>query len=137
MSFQNFFSSKISNDIGAADTSIVVDTAPSATSGRMTLEARNSTQREIIKYTGLAGNTLTGVTRGQGGTSAKSHLKGALIQMNATAEDLQDLYDAFASFSASANDWRTLVGTLTSVTNNGNGNLDLLFNTTDLTPRLS
>lgn len=130
MGFQNFYSSKISNDIGAGDVTITVDNAPTSTSGRMTLEARNSTQREIIKYTGLAGNVLTGVTRGQGGTTAKAHLKGALIQQNATGEDLQDLYDAFASFAASANDWRTLVPACTAVTALGNRSYRLTFAST-------
>jgi len=130
MAYQNFFSSKITNDIGAGDTTIIVDNAPTSTSGRMVLEARNTTQREIIKYTGLSGNTLTGVTRGQGGTSAKSHVAGALIQQNATAEDLQDLYDAFASFSVSSNDWRTLVPAVTGVTANGNRSYDITFAST-------
>jgi len=103
----------------------------------MVLEARNTTQREIIKYTGLSGNTLTGVTRGQGGTSAKSHVAGALIQQNATAEDLQDLYDAFGSFAATNNDWRTLVATLNTVTYNGNRSYDMVFNGVDLTGVLS
>jgi len=130
MPYQNFYSSKITNDIGAGDTTIIVDNAPTSTSGRMVLEARNTTQREIIKYTGLSGNTLTGVTRGQGGTTAKSHVAGALIQQNATAEDLQDLYDAFASFSVSANDWRTLVPAVTGVVANGNRSYDITFAST-------
>lgn len=129
MAFLNFFASKISNDIGAADTSIVVDTAPTATSGRFVLEARNPTQREIIKYTGVSGNTLTGVTRGQGGTTAKAHVKGSLIEMNLTAEDVQDLYDAFQSFAASNNDWRSLVPTVSSVTDLGNRSVQVVFNT--------
>jgi len=137
MGYQNFYSSKITNDIGAGDTTIIVDNAPTSTSGRMVLEARNTTQREIIKYTGVSGNTLTGVTRGQGGTTAKSHVAGALIQQNATAEDLQDLYDAFGSFAATNNDWRTLVATLNTVTYNGNRSYTCTFNSNDLTSTLS
>ncbi len=109
MAYQNFFATKLYTDIGAADTTITLETVPTATSGRLVLEARNATQREIIKYTGVAGNTITGVTRGQGGTTAKSHLKNALVEMNATAQDLQDVVDAFNSFAASTNDWRSLV----------------------------
>lgn len=131
MGYQNFYASKLTNDIGAADTSIVVDTAPTATSGRMTLEARNSTQKEIIRYTNVSGNTLTGVTRGEGGTSAKSHLRGALIEQNATAEDFQDLYDAFDSFAAENNDWRTIAGNpVLSCTYNGNRSYDITFTST-------
>lgn len=137
MAFQNFYSSKISTDIGAGDNTITVDSAPTATSGRMVLESRNPTQREIIKYTGVAGDTLTGVTRGEGGTSAKNHTKGALIQQNATAEDLQDLYDAFGSFAATNNDWRTLVDPVGSVAYNGNRSYNMVFNGVDLTSILS
>lgn len=100
MSYQNFFAAKLYTDIGAGDNTITLDTAPTATSGRMVLEARNPTQREIIKYTGVSGNQLTGVTRGQGGTTAKSHLKNALIEMNLTSEDIQDLYDQWTAFIA-------------------------------------
>ncbi len=136
MGYQNFYATKLTNAIGAADTSIVVDQAPTATSGRLVLEARNPTQREIIKYTDVAGNTLTGVTRGQGGTTAKSHLKGALVEMNATGEDLQDILDAFASFTASNNDWRAMINLPNVVTYNGNNNYTLQFNGVDLRPTI-
>lgn len=120
MGYQNFFATKLAADVGASDTVMTLETVPTTTSGRLVLEARNPTQREIIKYTGVAGSTITGVTRGQGGTSAKTHVKNALVEMNATSEDLQDLYDAFASFSASNNDWRSLAVSPSSVTALGN-----------------
>ena len=90
MAYQNFYATRLSTDIGSSDTSIEVEIAPTAVSGRLTLEARNPTQREIISYTGLTLNTLTGVTRGVGGTTAKTHTKGSLVEMNVTAEDLTD-----------------------------------------------
>lgn len=90
MAFENFFAAKLYNNIGASDNEITLTAAPTSISGRMVLEARNPTQREIIKYTGVSGNKLTGVTRGQGGTSAKPHSKNALVEMNLTAEDLED-----------------------------------------------
>ena len=136
MAFQNFFAAKLYTDIGAGDTTIILDTAPTATSGRMVLEARNPTQREIIKYTGVSGNQLTGVTRGVGGTTAKSHLKNALIEQNLTAEDIQDIYDAFASFSASNTNWFQAVTTVTNVVNNGNRSYTITTNS-DLTNILS
>lgn len=120
MGYQNFFATKLAADVGTSDVVMTLETVPTATSGRLVLEARNPTQREIIKYTGVAGSTITGVTRGQGGTSAKTHVKNALVEMNATSEDLQDLYDAFASFSASNNDWRSLAVSPSSVTALGN-----------------
>lgn len=120
MGYQNFFATKLAADVGTSDVVMTLETVPTTTSGRLVLEARNPTQREIIKYTGVAGSTITGVTRGQGGTSAKTHVKNALVEMNATSEDLQDLYDAFASFSASNNDWRSLAVSPSSVTALGN-----------------
>lgn len=88
MGYQNFYATRLATDIGASDTSFDVETAPSVTSGTLTLEARNSTKREIITYTGVSGTTLTGVARGQGGTTATTHSRNALVEMNLTAEDL-------------------------------------------------
>jgi microcystin-dependent protein len=90
MAYQNFYATRLSTDIGSSDTSFAVDIAPSVSAGRLVLEARNPTQREIISYTGLSVNTLTGVTRGVGGTTAKAHTKGSLVEMNLTADDLTD-----------------------------------------------
>lgn len=121
MSFQNFYATRTSTDIGSGDTTITVDAAPTATSGRVVLEARNPTQREIVSYSGVSGNQLTGVVRGLGGTTAKTHIKGALVEMNLTAEDIVDLYNAFDTFSASNNDWRTAVTTASLIAYNGQG----------------
>lgn len=90
MAYQNFFATKLATEIGASDTTIQLETAPSVTSGRLVLEARNPTQREIIKFTGVSGTSITGVSRGQGGTTAKTHLRNALVEMNLTGEDLQE-----------------------------------------------
>lgn len=96
MGFINFFVTKLSTDVGAADTTITLDTMPlypdgsPVTSGRLVLEARNVSQREIIKFTNVSGNTITGVSRGQGGTTARSHISGSVVEMNLTAEDLID-----------------------------------------------
>lgn len=90
MSWQNFFATRLFTDIGASDTTITLETAPSVTSGRLVLEARNSSKREIIEYTGVSGNDITGVTRGVGGTSATSHTQNSLVEMNVTAEDLEE-----------------------------------------------
>ena len=136
MAYQNFFTTRLATDIGTSDATITLETPPTATSGRLALEARNATQREIIKYTGVSGNDITGVTRGQGGTTAKTHLKNSLVEMNATGEDFQDLYDAFASFAASTGSWLTGVTTISAVANNGNRNY-ALTSSADMTTILS
>lgn len=133
MGYQNFFATTLFTDIGAADTTITLTTAPSKTSGRLVLEARNPTQREIIRYSGVSGNQITGVLRGQGDTTAKSHTKNSLVEMNLTAQDIQDLYDAFNSFSASANDWRTIPTIPTVVSNNGQKEHLIRYSGVDLT----
>lgn len=119
MGYQNFFATKLFTDIGAADATIALETPPTVTSGRLVFEARNSTQKEIVKYTGVSGSSITGVLRGQGGTTAKAHVKNSLVEMNATGEDLQDILDAFTSFSASQNDWFSIpqsIGTIVNLT---------------------
>lgn len=88
MAYQNFFATRLFTDAGAADSTLTLETAPSVTTGTLVLEARNPTQREIVTYTGVSGNQVTGVTRGVGGTTAKAHIKTALVEMNLTAEDL-------------------------------------------------
>lgn len=137
MGYQNFYASRLTTDIGTSDTSIAVETAPSQTSGRMVLEARNPTQREIISYTNVSGTTLTGVTRGEGGTTAKTHTRNALIEMNLTAEDISDLYAAFAAFEADNTNWFEILDSVSSVTANGNRSYDLVFNGVDLTDTIS
>lgn len=99
MGYQNFFATRLANDIGASDTTITVEIAPTETSGRLVLEARNPTKREIIRYTGVSGNDLTGVLRGQGGTSATTHTKNSLVEMNLTAEDLEDALEVNSQLS--------------------------------------
>ena len=138
MGHQNFFATRLTTDIGASDTTITLETAPTETSGRLVLEARNPTQREIIKYTGVAGNDITGVTRGEGGTSAKTHTRNALVEMNLTAEDIQDLYDAYDSFVASnANGWVDLLSAPNTVTALGNRSYSMVFNGVDHTDLIS
>ena len=90
MGYQNFFATRLFTDIGAADTTITLENPPTPTSGRLVLEARNTSKREIISYTGVSGNDITGVTRGVGGTSATDHAKNSLVEMNVVAEDLSD-----------------------------------------------
>lgn len=136
MAYQNFYTTKLFTDIGAADTTITLETPPTALSGRLVLEARNATKREIIKYTGVSGNQITGVTRGQGGTTATTHTKNALVEMNLTSQDIQDLYDAFATFAAATGSWLTAVMTITSIVNNGNRSYDI-NTSTDMTSIIS
>lgn len=89
MAWQNFYSTKLFAEISATDTTITVEKPPKTAPGRLVIEARNKDKREIISFGSIAGNQLRGVTRGIGGTTASSHLKGSVVEMNVTAEDLE------------------------------------------------
>lgn len=60
---ESFFETSLASTITASQDTIPLTVAPNETSGFMVLEA-NSTNREIVLYTGVSGTTLTGVVRG-------------------------------------------------------------------------
>lgn len=126
MAYQNFYATKLQNAVGSSDTTITVQTPPTAASGRLVLEPRNAQTREIVSYTGVSGNDLTGVTRGLYGTSAQPHSSGALLEMNLLAQDIQDVYDAFGTLVANNNNgWVSLATTPTLSATNGNRSFDI------------
>lgn len=76
--------------IGTTDTSITFNslTGLLAAPNLLTLRAGDyDTTPETVKYTGISGNTITGVSRGYGGTTAKSFDPGALACRANTAID--------------------------------------------------
>lgn len=132
MKIANFFATKLKADIDATTTTIGIDTMPKdkdgnvITAGILVLEARKSDKHEIIEYTGVDATNLTGCLRGQGGTNATTHLKGSLVEMNATGTHLTRLYEAFDTFAATNGDgWLPLVDPLTLVATHGNRSFDL------------
>lgn len=60
---ESFYSTTLASAITATASSISVTTAPNITSGYLVIEA-NTSNREIILYTGVSGTTLTGCVRG-------------------------------------------------------------------------
>jgi len=60
---ESFYSTTLAQSITAVQTTIPITTAPNITSGYLTIES-NTSNKEIILYTGVTGTTLTGVTRG-------------------------------------------------------------------------
>ena len=96
--FQNFYTTTLTTDIGANDDTIRVNTPPTdLVKGTLTLEARNPDKREIIKFTGVNDNLLTGVIRGAEGTRATTHNRNASVEMNVTAEMLNEAYESQSS----------------------------------------
>jgi len=90
MAYQNFYATKLTNDINDTQDTITLNSPPTVYPGNLVINARNASQREIISYTAIAGSTVTGVSRGQQGTTARSHIGGTIVEMNATAEDFTD-----------------------------------------------
>ena len=96
--FQNFYTTTLTTDIGANDDTIRVNIPPTdLVKGTLTLEARNPDKREIIKFTGVNDNLLTGVIRGAEGTRATTHSRNASVEMNVTAEMLNEAYESQSS----------------------------------------
>jgi len=60
---ESFYATTLASAITAAASTISVIVAPSITEGYMVIEA-NTSNKEIIKYTGVSGTTLTGCVRG-------------------------------------------------------------------------
>jgi hypothetical protein len=56
--------------------------------------AATADKREVIKFTGIAGNDLTGVTRGADNGTARSHTDGALVESILTIGMWNDQRDA-------------------------------------------
>ena len=68
------FTSTLASSINTSVTTLTMASASSfPTSGRVVIGS------EIITYTGVSGNTLTGLTRGALGTTAASHSSGATV----------------------------------------------------------
>lgn len=61
MAFESGYKSTLATKVNPWDTSITVATAPTITSGRIYL--KSGSQEEWMEFTGLSGNTLTGITR--------------------------------------------------------------------------
>lgn len=104
---ESFYETTLASAITAAATSIPVTTAPTLTSGFLVIEA-NTTNREIIKYTGITGTTLTGCVRGlaiygsdQSAGTGKAHAAGVNIACKDVHYYFTQYYDFLVGTSAS------------------------------------
>ena len=76
--------------------------------------------REIVSYTGISGNDLTGCTRGAESSTARSHGTGALVEAVFTVTQWNDLRDAVnTAFAGVAAGTSLLVSTATITTLTG------------------
>lgn len=108
----NFFSTTINGAINDAVTSVVWNTAPSFTgnTGYIIIDPADSSLREIVEQTSLAGSTGT-IVRGRDGTTAKAHSNGATAICVPNAAYLNDLLDSFAVDHATSGRHTQLTGT--------------------------
>lgn len=121
---ESFYSTTLAAAITAGQTTIAVTVAPNIDSGYLVIESASS-NREIIKYTGVTGTTLTGCVRGlasygsddSGGTGT-AHPAGVEIANKDVHYYYAQYYDFLTGTSATgANTMRIGDGNTTSASN--------------------
>jgi hypothetical protein len=94
----NAFNTTLNGSINATDVSIILTTASGLQApGVVCIDRVDSnnvatnTVREYISFTGISTNTLTGCTRGLGGSTAQAHSSGAKVEENLSITHWNDL----------------------------------------------
>ena len=97
----NFWSSSLNGAINdSVDTITLNSTTGLQAPGYLIIDREDgqgvatSSAREIVKFTGISGNDLTGVTRGADNSTARSHGDGALVESVPTIGMWNDTRDA-------------------------------------------
>ncbi len=100
----NFWSTSLSASIDDSATTITLATTSGLQApGRLIIDREdgngNATpnSREIVYFTGVSGNDITGVTRGADGSTARSHNAGALVEAVPTVGDFSDARTVFTT----------------------------------------
>lgn len=96
----NAFSTTLNGSIAAGDTSITLTSASGLQApGVLVIDRVNSvgtstpTTREFISFTGISTNTLTGCSRGLGGSSGQAHSSGAIVEETLSVTHWGDMID--------------------------------------------
>lgn len=116
---QSFYSSTIAEGLtsGGSETTLSVSTAPNETAGYLVINKASSDSREIVKYTGVSGTTLSGLVRGlafytttgtalsESAVSAnkKEHSAGETIEMCDVHYYMGKIHDVVDGLSATDN----------------------------------
>jgi len=115
----NAFATTLDGNVALGDTTILLTTVTGLQApGILCIDRTNGTtatpnQREYISYTGISTRTLTGVTRGLGGSTAQPHNSGALVEENMSIDHWNDLIASLSVEHNSAGTHKTaLVTTL-------------------------
>lgn len=96
----NAFSTTLDGNVALGDDSIVLTTVTGLQApGLLCIDRTNgststSTVREYIYFTGISTRTLTGVTRGLGGSTAQPHNSGALVEEIISIDHWNDLLES-------------------------------------------
>lgn len=104
---QNFYVEKITLPVTAGAVNIYLSNAPTADSGILVISPRNSSKREIVRYTakGADGSgdfvTVTLANRGLGGTTDQTHAIDEPVYMNVTAEHFDEIDQAIEQINQS------------------------------------
>jgi len=144
---QSFYQSQLTTGISDTDLIIPLDTVPTPSEGFLVIEGDVEAKREIIYYTSKDGTSVTvpsgaGNGRGYDGTTAVEHLQGAAVVMAPVGAMFEKLGDITVNSitindTTSAEGWSPLGDVPDTVTANGNGSYDLVFNGNDLTDTVS
>lgn len=131
----------LDSPMGAADTTLTLDNSAAVTAllGGVSLAAGNVDQftvvvdpdtasEEIIFVRGSSGAQLTGLVRGQAGTSATTHSSGATVKHVLTSNDL-DYYTSGVDSAITASSTTTLTNKTISLGSNTLGGTIAQFNT--------
>lgn len=102
-STSNAFSTTLNGNVTNVDTSITLTTTTGLQAPGVlvidrvnTLGTATPTIREYISFTGISTNTLTGVSRGLGGSNAQSHSSGAVVEEAFSVTHWGDMLDYLA-----------------------------------------
>lgn len=116
--WDSFFSTTLSSAITSTDTTIPLAAAPTATEGVLVIEPNSSTNREIIYYTSVSGNSVilpsVAAGRGQEGTTAVAHSSGVAVKRNTTSRDFEVLQDGTALAASSITTAKIAAGAVTN-----------------------
>lgn len=131
----------LNSSIGAGDTTLSLASTAAVTSllGGVTLAGGNVDQftiaidpdtasEEIVFVRGTSGSTLTGLVRGQAGTSATTHTAGATIKHVLTSDDL-DYYTSGVGSAATATSTTTFSNKTIALGSNTVSGTTAQFNT--------
>jgi hypothetical protein len=97
---QNWFETTLSSAISSTDTTLPINTVPTAAEGYLIIEPDSSTNREVIYFNAKTGAAVicpsVALGRAQDGTTAISHASGSTVRMEITKGFFDSLQDGSA-----------------------------------------